>query len=472
MSSHGTAHSPTSQQAGQPCPTLVRGLGLLDCVLLIVGGIIGSGIFLTAGPIAAQVRRPAQFVAIWIVGAAVTMLACFAFAELGAMFPQAGGQYVYLREAYGELPGFLFGWMNFAVSGPGTIAALAVAFAQYFGALWPGLALHSGVAHVAGWTLTRGALVAVGAIAVLTAVNAFGVTRAAVVQNVATWMKFAAIAVFVTLGFVLGKGSWANFHSAMPAANGSGLAAFGVALIAVFWAYDGWVYITWVAGEVRQPQRNLPRALVTGVSLVAIVYVAMNVAYVYALPIVAIAQATGADGNPPIAHAAALALFSTRAARWLAAMIAVSCFGAMSCAVLSYARVYYAMAEDRLFFRRLAEVHPRWRTPVYSLLVQGAWAAVLALSGTYDQLFTYAVFMMVVSYVAGVLALFVLRRARPDAERPYRCTGYPWVPAVYVVFGTVWAINGVVEQPRETLAGVAIVLAGVPGYLYWRKRRG
>ncbi|MFB3814873.1 MAG: APC family permease [Terriglobales bacterium] len=465
--------SPRAPQAALEPATpakLVRSLSLLDAVLLIMGGIIGSGIFLTAGRIALEVRRPALFILVWVVGGLITMLACFAFAELGAMYPQAGGQYIYLREAYGELVGFLFGWMNFAVGGPGTIAALAVGFAEYCGAMWPALGAHDVLLQMGRSTLTGANLLAITAVLLLTVANIFGVRRGATVQNIATWMKFAAIALFVGLGVAFGNGTWENFRSAMPDGHGPGLAAFGVALIAVFWAYDGWVYITWVAGEVKQPERNIPRALVIGVSLVALIYVAVNAAYLYALPITGIAAATGSGGNPPIAHAAATALFSSGAARWLAAMIAVSCFGAMGCAILSYARVYYAMAEDGLFFRKLAEVHPRWRTPAVSLMAQGAWACVLAVSGTYDQLFTYVIFMMVVSYVAGVLALFVLRRTRPDAPRPYRCTGYPWLPATYVIFGVIWAINAVVGQPKETLAGLLIVVAGIPGYLYWRRQ--
>ncbi len=448
-----------------PHPGLLRRLSLLDSVLLIVGGIIGSGIFLTAGPIAAEVRRPELFLLIWLAGGLISLLACFAFAEMGSMFPQAGGQYVYLREAYGELPAFLYGWMNFSVTGPGTIAALAVGFAEYLGALWPVVAAHAPVAHVGRWTLTRGDLMAVTAIALLTTVNLFGVRRGATVQNIATWMKFAAVALFVGLGVTLGRGSWANFHSALPAGSGSLLAGIGVALIAVFWAYDGWVYITWVAGEVKDAQRNVPRALVAGVSLVAAVYVAMNLVYLYAMPMGTIAQQT------TVAQAAAVALFSPAAARWLAAMIAISCFGAMSSAILSQARVTYALAEDGLFFRKLAEVHPRWRTPIFSLIVQGMWASVLALSGTYEQLFTYAVFMLVVSYLLTVAALFVLRRTQPDTPRPYRCTGYPWLPAIYLLVGAAWAINGAVERPKETLAGLVIVLAGIPGYVYWRRRQ-
>jgi APA family basic amino acid/polyamine antiporter len=459
--------APTTPQPGSTVvrPGLVRELSLLDAVLLIVGGIIGSGIFLTAGPIAGEVRRPLLFILIWAVGGGITLLACFAFAELGAMFPEAGGQYVYLREAYGKLPAFLYGWMIFTVSAPGTIAALAVGFAEYVGALWPALAAHAPLARLGRLTLTRGDLVALAAIALLTMTNIFGVRRGAVVQNIATWMKFAAAAVFIAVGTAVGHGSWSNFRQPITGAQGSLVPSFGVALIAVFWAYDGWIYATWVGGEIKDARHNIPRALIAGVAIVAAVYVAINVTYLYALPMNAIARET------TVAQAAAVALFSPGAARWLAAMIAVSCFGAMSSAILAYARVFYAMAEDGLFFRKLAEVHPRWHTPVVSLVVQGIWSGMLALSGSYDQLFTYGIFMLVISYVATVAALFVLRRTQPNAPRPYRCSGYPWAPIVYLIVGVLWGINGVLGKPKETLAGVLIVLTGIPGYFYWRKAK-
>jgi APA family basic amino acid/polyamine antiporter len=455
----------TAPDAQSDRPTLVRGLSLLDAVLLLVGGVVGSGIFLTAGEIAADVRRPALFLLVWIAGGAISLLACLAFAELGSMFPQAGGQYVYLREAYGDFPAFLYGWMNFSVSGPGTIAALAVGFAEYFGAIVPIADAHRAIFHVGGWAFTRGNVVSLTAIALLTVVNVYGVKRGALVQNIATALKFAAIALFVVLGFAVGRGDWSHFTMPMPDGHGSLAMAFGVALIAVFWAYDGWVYVSWVAGEMKNPQRNVPRALVLGIIGVGIVYMSVNMVYLYALPMDRIAGVT------TIAQSAATAMFSSKAGGWLSAMIAVSCFGAMCGAILAYARVNYAMAADGLFFPKMAEVHPRYRTPWFSLVVQGCWTGVLTLSGTYDQLFTYTMFMMVLSYVATVIGLFVLRRKRPDAERPYRCTGYPVLPALYVLLGSAWALNAAVERPREALAGAVIVLIGVPGYLYWRRAR-
>jgi basic amino acid/polyamine antiporter, APA family len=448
---------------------LVRRLSLLDSVLLLAGGIIGSGIFLTAQDVALSTRRPWLFLGVWALGMGITLLACFAFAEMGAMFPEAGGQYIYMREAYGEFVAFLYGWMIFTVSVGGTIAALGAGFAIYIGAVFPSLAADRPLLVLGHFTLTCGHLVAVSAIALQTAINVFGVRKGAILQNIATWLKFAAIAAFVLLGVAIGKGSWAHLSSASAVPAGTNapslLAGVGVALIAVFWAYDGWVYITWVSGEVKNPQRNIPRSLVFGLLLVGAIYLAINAVYVYALPVTGIAGATA------VAQSAAAVMFSARAANWLALVIALSCFGAMASCILSGARVYYAMAEDGVFFKRLAQVNPRWHTPVASLVLQGIWASALALSGKYNELFTYVMFMMVLSYVLSVAALFVLRRKLPNAERPYRCTGYPWVPALYVVLGGAWAINALWERPKEALAGTVIVLAGVPFYWYWRRKK-
>lgn len=455
---------------------LIRGLSLLDSILLLAGGIIGSGIFLTAQDIATNTRTPLLFLSVWLIGMVITLLACFAFAELGAMFPQAGGQYVYIREAYGEFFAFLYGWMIFTVSVCGTIAALGAGFAKYAGKIFPALSadhvvltvrfFHFHILRWASFAVNREHLMAIAAIAVTTLVNIYGVRRGAILQNVATWAKFAAIGAFVVLGLAFGKGSWSHYSQALPASpNSPSLwSGIAVALIAVFWAYDGWVYITWASGEVKDPQRNLPRSLILGLLIVGALYIVINTVYLYALPLSGIASETA------VAQAAAASMFSGRAANLLALLVALSCFGAMSSCVLSGARVYYAMAEDRVFFPILARVSRRWHTPVWSLVVQAIWSAALALSGRYDQLFTYVMFMMVLSYVVTVVAVFVLRRKMPNAERPYRCTGYPWLPAAYVIFGTVWAVFAVRERPKEALWGLGIVLLGAPFYLYWRLR--
>jgi len=455
----------TRQDSAQP--TLIRGLSLLDSVLLLVSGIIGSSIFLTAKDIAEPLPQPVLFLGVWVLGAVVSLFGCVAFAELGSMFPDSGGQYVYLREAYGDLIAFLYGWMLFSVANGGTIAALSVASAAYLGEVVPVVSQEHVVFSLAGIVVTRAHLLGLLLIATLTFVNVRGLRWGARLQNVSTWTKFAAMAAFVILGIAIGKGDWTHFRAqgaslTLGLGPAQWISALGVGMIAVFWAYDGWVYITWVAGEVKEPRRNVPRAMVLGVLAVAVIYLAMNVTYMYALPLREIAQ------HETIAHAAATTLFSPHAAVWLSLMIAVSCFSAAATCTLSGARVYLAMAQDGVFFKRMAVIHPKWRTPAFSLIGQGIWAAALTLSGRYDQLYTYVIYGMVLSYTLTVIGLFLLRWKRPQMPRPYRCAGYPWLPAIYVLIGTAWTLNTLMTRPWEAFWGTAIVLIGVPGYLYWK----
>jgi len=466
-----------TETSGQQ-PSLVRGLSLLDSVLLLVSGIIGSSIFLTAKDIAGPLPNPTLFFLVWVLGGVISLCACVAFAELGSMFPDSGGQYIYLREAYGDLVAFLYGWMLFAVANGGTIAALSVASAAYMGNIIPAISQQQVMFSLAGVPFTRAHAVGLALIAMLTYVNVVGLRWGTLLQNVSTWTKFTAMAAFVVLGFAIGRGHWSNFseqaaggsnHSlshglTMGLSPGQLISALGVGLIAVFWAYDGWVYVTWVAGEVKNPRRNVPMAMVLGVLVVGAIYLAMNMTYVYAMPLNEVAR------YETIAHAAAAKLFSPGAALWLSAMIAISCFSAAAACTLSGARVYLAMAQDGVFFRRMAVIHPKWRTPAFSLIGQGIWAAVLTVSGRYDQLYTYVIFGMVLSYTLTVIGLFILRWKRPDVPRPYRCTGYPWLPAIYVLVGVAWTLNTIVRRPTEAFWGATIVLIGVPGYLYWKRR--
>jgi basic amino acid/polyamine antiporter, APA family len=459
---------PPSGARSESQPSLVRGLSLLDSVLLLVSGIIGSSIFLTAKGIAGPLPHPALFLLVWVLGAVISLFACAAFAELGSMFPYSGGQYVYLREAYGDLVAFLYGWMLFAVANGGTIAALSVASAAYMGQIFPVISQEHVMFSVLGITFTRAHMVGLLLIAILTLVNVFGLRWGALLQNVSTWTKFVAMTAFVVLGFAIGKGHWTNFSGHGVGLNlglspGPFVSALGVGLIAVFWAYDGWVYITWVAGEVKDPRRNVPLAMVLGVLAVGLIYMAMNMTYIYAMPLSEIAK------HETIAHAAAAALFSPRAAIWLSAMIAISCFSAAATCTLSGARVCLVMAQDGVFFRRMAQIHPKWRTPVFSLIGLGLWASMLTLSGRYDQLYTYVIYGMVLSYTLTVLGLFILRWKRPDIPRPYRCTGYPWLPGIYVLIGAAWTLNTIITRPTEAFWGTVIVLIGVPGYLYWKR---
>jgi len=466
-----------AETSGQQ-PSLVRGLSLLDSVLLLVSGIIGSSIFLTAKDIAGPLPNATLFFLVWVLGGVISFCACVAFAELGSMFPDSGGQYIYLREAYGDLIAFLYGWMLFAVANGGTIAALSVASAAYMGNIIPAISQQQVMFSLAGVPFTRAHAVGLALIAMLTYVNVVGLRWGALLQNVSTWTKFTAMAAFVVLGFAIGKGHWSNFSEqaagglnpslshglTMGLSPGQLISALGVGLIAVFWAYDGWVYVTWVAGEVKNPRRNVPLAMVLGVLAVGAIYLAMNMTYVYAMPLSEVAK------YETIAHTAATRLFSPAAALWLSAMIAISCFSAAAACTLSGARVYLAMAQDGVFFRRMAVIHPKWRTPAFSLIGQGIWAAVLTVSGRYDQLYTYVIFGMVLSYTLTVIGLFILRWKRPHVPRPYRCTGYPWLPAIYVLVGVAWTLNTIIRRPTEAFWGATIVLIGVPGYQYWKRR--
>ncbi|MGC1451407.1 MAG: amino acid permease [Candidatus Sulfotelmatobacter sp.] len=468
LPANGTSLSSSSEP--DQGPTLVRGLGLLDSILLLVSGIIGSSIFLTAKDIAGPLPQPVLFLLVWVMGALISLCACFAFAELGSMFPDSGGQYIYLREAYGDLIAFLYGWMLFSVANGGSIAALSVASAAYVGEVFPVVSRDHVVIAFASIVVTRAHLLGLVLIAVLTYVNVVGLRWGTLLQNVSTWTKFAAMGAFVVLGFAVGKGHWSNFHPhgvglTMGLGPAQLISMLGVGLIAVFWAYDGWVYITWVAGEVKEPRRNVPLAMVLGVLAVGVIYIAMNLTYMYALPLKEIAT------HETIAHAAAAALFSPGAAVWLSLMIAISCFSAAATCTLSGARVYLAMAQDGVFFKRMAVIHPKWRTPAFSLIGQGVWAAALTLSGRYDQLYTYVIYGMVLSYTLTVIGMFLLRWKRPEIPRPYRCTGYPWLPAIYVLIGAAWTLNTIITRPTEAFWGTAIVLIGVPGYLYWKRSK-
>lgn len=475
-----TSATPTTVSVDPKAPSLVRGMSAVDATLLIMGGVIGSAIFLTPSDVAKQIHTPLMFLLIWAAGGAVTLMAGFAFAELGAMYPEAGGQYVYLREAFGDFAAFLYGWLMFAVGSTGGVAAICVAFAQYLGKAFPGVAaekvwfsvpgftLHG--AHLAArpWSVTVGDATAVAGIVFLTVMNVWGLRRGVFVQNFATWLKYAALAAFVLFGFTIGRGGWSNVHLGSVAPDFQFgfhhfMSAMGIAFIAVFWCYDGWIYVAWAAGEIRQPQRNIPRALVIGIVLVIAVYMAMNVVYLYAMPLDQIAA------NDTIGETAARILFTPRVSFALALVIAISSLGAAGCNVLGGARISYAMAIDGLFFRRMGDVHREFRTPWTALILQGVIASVIALSGTYDQLFTYTEFGMVLSYVACVVALFVLRRTRPALTRPYRCFGYPWLPALYVILIGGWLINTLIERPIEALACVGLMAVGVPGYVYWKR---
>ncbi len=474
-----TASSATTGSATK-APTLLRELSLKDAVLLVIGAVIGSGIFANSADVAAALPSPVLFLGIWAVGGGICYFAAVAVAELGSMYPEAGGQYVYLREAFGDVVAFLYGWMMLTAGGSGGIATISVAFAAYFGKVVPfldadqviwttsGWAWKAGHLVSAPWHLTRGDLVSVGVIGFLSGINILGVRRAVTLQNAATWIKYLGIAGFVVLGFAFGKGTTAHFHlgGVREAFQGGFyplISAAGVAFIAVFWSYDGWVYVSAVGGEIRNAEKNIPRALILGIGAIIVIYMAANAVYLYALPTTEIAKHT------TVAEVAMVTLFAPWVARWFALLVAIVTFGTLSCNIMANARIGYAMAHDGLFFRRMGDVHPRYRTPAFALIVQSLVACVIALSGTFDQLFTYAVFGMTLSYIACVIALFVLRRTRPDHPRPYRCAGYPWVPALYIALVGGWIINTVVQRPSQAWSCLILMAIGLPGYFWWKR---
>jgi basic amino acid/polyamine antiporter, APA family len=460
---------PAEQTAHAHGSTLVRRLTLFDSVMLVVSGTIGASIFIIPADVLRAVPDPRFALLLWVVAGAITMMAGLACAELGAMFPEAGGQYVFMREAYGGFTAFLYGWVLFTAGNSGGLAAMAIAFALFLGQAFPVLAadqvLYAHSIWGMPWKLTQGSLVAVGAIVVLTAINLRSVKMAAWLQNVTALAYLGAVFGIVVLGFAFGRGSWSHFAPvAQPGIAPITMAGAGVAMIALLFSYDGWEFLSWVGGEIKEPRRNLPLALIIGILLVIVTYLLVNALLLYAIPNVQLSR----EAAPTTAAMAAL--FSENAGRWVALFIALISFGAASVVVLGGARIYYSMARDGVFFRGMMRVHPRWHTPTTSLLTQCVWVSILVLSSTYDQLYTCFVFMMTLTYVMTVGAVFVLRRTQPDRPRPYRCTGYPWLPITYMIIASGFVLSTLLARPRESLGGLGLALLGIPLYLHWRRK--
>ncbi len=447
---------------------LVRGLSAWDGALLTIGSIVGTGIFLTTADIARVLPHGGMILLVWLVGGLLSLAGALTYGELGAMFPRAGGMYHFLKEAYGPLPGFLYGWACFLVIMSGGIAAIAVGFGTYLGYFFPFFSTENVFFSlpVGPWTwgVSGTQLAAVAAILLLTAINWLGLRQGAWTQNLLTILKIGAVVVFALIGFLVPARASANLTAPLP--PGNLLAAFGVAMIAALWTYDGWYGLTFSAGELRRPERDLPRGLLVGTAAVVTMYLLLNVIYLRALPVETMGETSR------IGEAAAGALFGAAGSRWLSAAVLISTFGCLSATILYSSRIYQPMAEDGVFFRRAAAIHPRYRTPGWSLWVQSGWAVLLTLSGTYEQLYTYVVFAGVLFHVLTGAALFVLRKRRPELPRPYRVWGYPVVPALFVVASLILVVNTLVEKPVESLLGLGLVAAGIPAYLFWRGRAG
>ena len=434
---------------------LARVLTLRDLVLIVVGTTIGSGIFTVPGSVLRQSGGDLGVaLVVWVTGSVLAVLGALTFGELGGMLPDAGGSYVYVREAFGRMPAFLLGWTLFLAINTGSTATLAVAFANYVGELTP---------------LTPGAhkLASVAMIAAVTAVNIRGVRHAASVQNWSTALKVGAIVALALAGFALGDG----FHRpdtrvfTTPLSFAS-FSAAGVALLGVLWAYEGWQNVTNSAGEATDPRRTFARGIGLGTAALVAIYLTANAGYVAAV------GATGVEATDRVAADVVHALLGPAAAKLVTVVILISIFSAANGLALTGPRMYFAMARDGLFFRSLARVHSRFGTPALAVAVSAGWAALLAISGTFEQLFTYVVFASWMFAALAAASVFVLRRRRPDALRPFRVPGYPVTPALFIAAAAAIVLNTIWARPLQALIGLGIVATGVPAYFAWRRVAG
>ena len=450
---------------------LVRGIGVWDGTLLVVGGVIGTGIFLVSNDIARAMPHGGLLLLVWLVGGLLSLAGALTYAEMGAMFPQAGGMYHYLKEAYGRLPAFLFGWACFFIIMSGGAAAIAIGFGEYLAAFIPWCSSSHVLASapIGSWTWTLNGAQVAGIVAILfiTIVNHFGLKQGAGMQSLLTVVKIASIGAVSLLGLVAASKGTLGIGAPLPPASalagGGLLSAFGIAMIAALWTYDGWYGLTFSAGEMKDPGRTLPRALIGGTAIIVALYLLMNLFY---LRMLSIEEITGAKR---VAEAAMAARFGSSAGLWLAAAVVVSTFGCLAGTILYSSRIYQPMARDGLFFRSIAVIDPKTRVPQRSLWAQSLWAILLTLSGTYSQLYTYVVFAGLLAHLLTGAAIFVLRKKRPAAERPYRTWGYPVVPLLFIAATAVLLVNTLLEQPVESLAGLGLVALGVPFYAWFRR---
>ncbi|MCE5308812.1 MAG: amino acid permease [Acidobacteriales bacterium] len=457
---------------GQKAETgLVKGLGLVSATTIVMGSMIGSGIFIVPADIARQVDSPALMMMTWVVTAVLTVIAALSYGELAAAMPKAGGQYVYLREAFGPMAGFLYGWTLFTVIQTGTLAAVAVAFAKFTGVFFPAISASNCPIQAGPLRISTQQLLAIAVISLLSWVNTRGIRTGAAVQNTFTFAKTAALLGLVGLGVVFGRNPEAvaeNLGNFTRNADWSWNAVrlTGVAMVGALFSSDAWNNVTFTAGEVRNPRRNLPLSLAVGVGLVSLLYLATNFVYLYVLPFGAIQYAA----EDRVATAAAGTILGPVAVQVMAAAIMISTFGCLNGMILAGARVYYAMALDGLFFKRVGELHPSRHTPVVSLTVQCVWASLLTLTGRYSDLLDYVIFAVLLFYILTIAGVFVLRRTKPEMERPYRAIGYPVLPSIYILVAGIIETLLLFYKPHYTWPGLLLVVLGIPVYWIWHRR--
>ncbi|HSY12908.1 MAG TPA: amino acid permease [Verrucomicrobiae bacterium] len=491
----------------------VKGLGPLSATTLVMGSMIGSGIFIVSADIARLVDSPVLLVGAWLLTGFLTISGALAYGELAAMMPHAGGQYVYLREALGPMWGFLYGWTLYMVVQTGTIAAVGIAFGKFLGVFLPSVSSTHWLVYVAHVPpikigpmvlgnmdvgLNTQNLAAIVIVIFLSVVNVFGVRTGAIVQNIFTVAKTAALLGLVLLGLFVARNAqaiaanfgsefWRNagWHSLHPVQVGVGgpialvgtLTILAVAQVGSLFSSDAWNNITFTAAEVKDPKRNLPLALVLGTGAVTLLYVLANVVYLLTLPLhgdaggaTIVARGIQHASEDRVATAVFQEIFGTSGAKIMAGAILVSTFGCNNGLILAGARVYYAMAKDGLFFHGAGKLHPKYHTPAMSLAMQCVWTCILCISGSYGQLLDYIIFAVLVFYILTIAGLFVLRVKRPDEPRPYRAIGYPVLPAMYILIATFIDVVLLRYKPQYTWPGLIIVLLGIPVYFLWSKR--
>jgi len=470
-----------------------RGLNLFDSTMIVIGSMIGSGIFIVSADIARNVGSAGFLLLVWVITGFLTLTAALSYGELAGMMPKAGGQYIYLREAYNPLVGFLYGWTLFLVIQTGTIAAVAVAFAKFTAVLLPWFSEQHILFTLYGLEVSAAQLLAIVSIIILTAVNIGGLKEAKIVQNIFTFTKTIALLSIILLGLFLASNANAivtNFSDFWSASwtkveNGkivsieqlSGvmiLAALGTAMVGSIFSSDAWNNITFTAGEVINPKKNIPLSLAIGTGVVTLLYILANVAYIVVLPIAGTPDATDVVGrgiqfatSDRVGTAVASLIFGEPAALVMAVLIMISTFGCNNGLILAGARVYYAMAKDGLFFKKAALLN-KHSVPGWALIVQGIWSSLLCLSGSYGDLLDYVVFAVLIFYILTVIGLFILRKKQPNAERPYKAVGYPIIPIVYILLASGICIDLLIFKPSYTWPGVFIVLSGIPVYFIWK----
>ena len=435
----------------QKPPSLERVLSLLDATMINVGGIIGSGIFMVPATVAFFTGSTSLFFLVWILGGIVSLFGALSVAELGAAMPQAGGQYVYLNEAYGPIWGYLYGWSAVAVINTASIAAVGVAFSEYLGFFFP-----ISDASIKG--------IAVVTIVLLTIINIVDVKSGARFQNLFTLSKLGAIFGIILLGLVMEGGTNQNLSPIFSDKPFIGLIGpLGLAMVSVLWTFDGWIFITYVAGEVKNPGRNIPLSLIFCMLIVVSVYLLLNYVLLFILGF------TGMNGSELVVSDAASVFLGNKGAAVVTLIILISLIGANNGFVLSSARINYAMARDKLFFNQAAQIHSRFKSPANALIIQCVWACILTFTGTFNQLITYIIFASWIFYGMSAGAVIILRKKKPDMDRPYKTPAYPWIPIIFIFFAIFLTINTIMEAPRDATIGAGIILAGLPLYYYWKK---